>query len=344
MEFNDYWAALVRGWWLVVIFGVVGLAVPLLLAPPPKGHIETHYQTTSVIGSPPLAPNGGASLLGGGITIGQIQYYASTDGVMAETSRLADLNEPAPDVRSQVSLVAPSEAGNSGGGSQNGSQNGVVDVTTTGATPAAALGLNEAFVGAMESYTDSTAKSALMGSEQQTEQTLATVMTEIATNNFVPGLTAQALEVQVTALQNYLAGLVVQQPGSGLQVVQAPAASSTSAVITGTPTVVQNRTLRAVAGLVIGIVIGALAAVALWLLDRRLKTAKRAQTALGYPVLAEIPFESSDSTEAYRMLWLSVFREPLPLPPVDQGERWYGGEDPVLDHGVGSRSGQAARP
>jgi hypothetical protein len=114
-------------------------------------------------------------------------------------------------------------------------------------------------------------------------------------------------------------------------------------VVTGTPTVVQNRTLRAVAGLIIGMVLGALVAVALSLLDRRLKTAKRARTALGYPVVAEIPSESSDSTETYRMLWLSVFREPLPLPPADQDERWYGGEDPVLDHGVGSRSEPVVR-
>ena len=61
MELSDYWAALVRGWWLVVIFGLVGLAVPLLLASPPKGHIETHYLSTSVIGSPPTADNSGPS-------------------------------------------------------------------------------------------------------------------------------------------------------------------------------------------------------------------------------------------------------------------------------------------
>ena len=137
---------------------------------------------------------------------------------------------------------------------------------------------------------------------------------------------------------------MIQQPGSGIQVVQAPSAASTVAVVTGTPTVIQNKTLRAVAGLLIGVVLGLLAAIVLWLLDKRLKTTKRAQVALGYPVVAEIPYESSDSTEAYRMLWLSVFREPLPLPPVEQSVGLYDGEDPVLEHGVGSRSGQAGRP
>jgi hypothetical protein len=339
MEVRDYWDAIVRGWWLPVILGLVGLAVGLLVASPHKGHIETHYESTSVIGSPPASDNGPA-LLGGGLTIGQILYYASSDGVISQTSKLSGLNEPLPEVRAQVSVVNP--AGNSGQDTAN--ENGVVNVSAYGATPAAALALDKGFVDAMNTYTYDQAKSSLVGSEQATEATLYTVLTDIQDNNFAPGLNAAALEVQVSALQTYLASLVIQQPGSGLQVVQAPSAQSTVAVVTGTPTITQNRTLRAAAGLVIGLVLGLLAAVGLWLLDRRLKTAKRAQVALGYPVVAEIPFESSDSTEAYRMLWLSVFREPLPLPPGDQNERLYDGEDPVLDRGVGSRSVQAGRP
>lgn len=340
MELSDYWSALVRGWWLVVIFGLVGLAVPLLLAPPPKGHISTHYQTTSVIGSPPTSQNS-SSLLGGGITKSQIMYYANTDTVMNETSKLSGLNQPAATVRSQIALVDPAAATDSGSSSSN--DNGVINVTTVGATPAAALGLNKAFVNAMNDSTNAEATNALLGQEKTTEATLNTVLNDIATNNFVPGLNAQALEVQVTALQNYLASLVIEQPGSGLQVVQEPSAASTTAVVTGTPTVVQNRTLRALAGLLIGLVIGALAAVGLWMLDRRLKTAKRAQLALGYPVVAEIPYEGDESTETYRMLWLSVFREPLPLPPADESEQFYGGEDHILDRGAGAHAGQAGR-
>jgi hypothetical protein len=340
MELSDYWSALVRGWWLIVIFGLVGLAVPLLLAPPPKGHIETHYQTTSVIGSPPASKNG-SSLLGGGITIAQMLYYAGTDAVMSETSKLAGLNEPAATLRQQISVVNPAAA--TGSGSSNNDQNGVVNVTTTGPTPEASLALNQAFVQAMNDTTNTATQNALLSQEQQTEATLSRVLADIASNNFLPGLNAQALGVQVTALQNYLASLVVEQPGSGLQVQQAPTAASTAAVVTGTPTVVQNKTVRAAGGLLIGMVLGALIAVLLWVLDRRLKTAKRAQTALGFPVVAEIPFEAGESSETYRMLWLSVFREPLPLPPVDESERWYG-DDALLDQGVGSASGQASRP
>ena len=339
MELRDYWDAIVRGWWLPVILGLVGLAAGLLVASPPKGHIETHYRSTSVIGSPPTSQNG-PSLLGGGLTIGQILYYANTDSVISQTSKLSGLNESLPAIRAQVSVLPPS-TGDSGQSQHRSEWRGQRERRRGDGGPGARP--RQRFVQAMNTYTNDQAKSALLGQEKQTEATLYSVLTDIADNNFAPGLTAQALEVQVNALQTYLASLVIQQPGSGLQVVQAPSASSTVAVITGTPTVIQNKTLRAVAGLLIGLVLGLLAAVGLWLLDKRLKTTKRAELALGYPVVAEIPYESSDSTEAYRMLWLSVFQEPLPLPPVEQSVGLYDGEDPVLEHGAGSRPGQAGR-
>ena len=339
MEFSDYWHAVVRGWWLIAVFGAVGLVVALLVASPPKGHTQTYYKSTSIVGSPPTS-QGSSSLIGGGISSDQILYYASTDNVMAETSRLSGLNISPAEMRSRIALVAPSSS-NSG---QAGGLSGQVNVSAVGQTAAEALSVDQAFVTAMDDYTNAAAKNSLHYEEQQTEATLATVMSDIATNNLLPGLTPQALQVQVSTLQNHLASLVVVVPGSGFQVVQAPAASSTFAVVTGTPTVVDNRMLRVIVGVVVGFLVGILAALALWMLDRRLKTAKRAQTALGYPVVAEIPFESSDSTEAYRMLWLAVFREPLPLPPADQNQQWYGDENPVLDYGVGGRSPQATRP
>ena len=94
-----------------------------------------------------------------------------------------------------------------------------------------------------------------------------------------------------------------------------------------------SRPVRAVAGLLIGLLLGALVALARGLLDKRVTSAKRAQAALGYPVVAELPAESSDSAEAYRMLWLSVFREPLPE-AMEQGDQWLEGADLALDPGT----------
>lgn len=94
-----------------------------------------------------------------------------------------------------------------------------------------------------------------------------------------------------------------------------------------------SRPVRAGAGLLIGLVLGILVALARGLLDKRVTSARRAQGAIGYPVVAEIPSETSDSSnEAYRMLWLSVFREPLP-DPTDQSEQWLDGGELMSDSG-----------
>jgi hypothetical protein len=119
---------------------------------------------------------------------------------------------------------------------------------------------------------------------------------------------------------------------TGFQILQ----STQPDFATPTKTVSQkfsSRPVRVVAGLLIGLLLGILAALARGLLDKRVSSAKRAQAALGYPVVAELPAESSDSSEAYRMLWLSVFREPLPE-AMDQGDQWLEGADLRLDSGT----------
>jgi hypothetical protein len=330
MERRDYWDALVRGWWLIAIFGLIGLGVALML---PKGHTSTYYTSSSAIGSAPPPPQGGSDLIGGGISTDQITYYAGTDQVMQWTSQLSGLNLPAASMRGFISLTAPSSDGNSGGSGQAG----VVNVKVGAGTPAQALAVNTAFDEAMEFEVAYVAQGALTGAEKATEQTLARVAYESYTNELPPGVTDAALAVQVDALQNNLASLVVQQPGTGFQIVQSPTAAGIGAVTTGK--IASNQKLRLAAGLGIGMLLGALAAIGLWLMDRRLKTAKRAQTAFGYPVVAEIPEDASDATEPYRMLWLSVFQQPLPLPPADQSERLYQGESAELEPGLAGSTG-----
>ena len=333
MERRDYWDALVRGWWLIAIFGLIGLGVGLML---PKGHISTYYVSTSAMGAAPPAPQGGNNLLGGGISTDQITYYASTDQAMQWTSQLSGLNAPPWSIRNTINLLGPPSQNSQSNAGTSG-QPGVVDVKVSATTPAAALAVNTGFDEAMELTVASAAKGALTTAEQQTEQTLARVAYESYTNTLPPGVTQGALQVQVNALQNYLASLVVQLPGTGFEIVQQPTAAGVAAVTTGK--LASNQKLRLAAGLGIGMLLGALAAIGAWLMDRRLKTAKRAQTAFGYPVVAEIPDDTGEATEPYRMLWLSVFRQPLPLPPAEHTERLYQGESAELEPGLAGSTG-----
>jgi hypothetical protein len=334
MQRADYLSALLRGWWLIAVLALVGLAVGLLL--PKASQVgTTHWSSTSSFGSAPPATSGSSSLFGGGISTDQIIYYGDTDAVMAAASQFSHLNQPIWEIRQAISLAGPPSA-NSSASTPTSNAPGVVDVKVQEPTSALALALNQGYDEAMEYEIAGQAKEALDDAEMQTETTLQGVEKAIYTQDYPAGLSAAALEIQVSALQNYLATLVVTQPNTGFQILQAPADVYVLKVTSTSP--LSSRPVRALVGLAIGLILGALAAVALWLLDGRLKTAKRAQAAFGYPVVGEIPSRSSDATEPYRMLWLSVFREPLPLPPADDAEGWFEGENPVLESGVGSRS------
>jgi len=332
MEQSDYLGALIRGWWLIVIFGLAGLGVGLVS---PRHAVQTTFTSTSAVGSPPSGSSGG----GGAVdhSADQILYYGSTDSVLDAAAKAAGLNWQTWQVRGAVSLLPPPDASGAGSAGATSGQPGVVDVVVNAPTAAETLALNNGFDTALGNELATNANSSLVYGEQQTEAKMATILNEIATNKLPFGVTTQALGVEMSALENQLAGLVISTPGSGFSVLHTPVLAEVNKVTTGATT--NSPKLRAAAGLLIGMVLGALAAMALWLLDRRLKTAKLTQRAFGYPVVAEIPSDPSDSTEPYRLLWLSVFREPLPLPPVEGSEHLYEGESPVLDAGVGSRSG-----
>jgi hypothetical protein len=89
-----------------------------------------------------------------------------------------------------------------------------------------------------------------------------------------------------------------------------------------------SRPLRAVLGALIGLLLGIVIALLRGLMDKRVSTVRRAEVAVGYPVVAEIPpGDPADPGEAYRMLWLSVFRDPLPEPLEEEADKWLEGMD-----------------
>jgi hypothetical protein len=329
MERGDYWSALIRGWWLIVVFGLIGLGLGLIS---PRSHVSTQFVSVSAVGSPPPQTTNGST--GTLLSANQIMYYGGTDAVLTAASKKAGLNWPAWVVRDRLTLQGPPLQNSTG---PTSGQAGVINVRVAAPSTADSLALNNAFDDALGDEVNSVAQSSLNASVTETQGKLYSIMTELATKQFPPGVTPEALGIQVSALQSYLATLVVSTPSTGYSVLHTAVVQEVSKQTSGAA--LNSRKLRAAAGLLFGVLVGALLAMAMWLLDRRLKTAKRAQLAFGYPVVAEIPSAASDSTEPYRMLWLSVFREPLPLPPLDGTEPLYDGESPLIDAGVGSRSG-----
>jgi succinoglycan biosynthesis transport protein ExoP len=147
-----------------------------------------------------------------------------------------------------------------------------------------------------------------------------------AFNNAFDSALGSAVEKGAEALNNG------QPVTTGFEVLQSTSVDFASPTKT-TAQSLNSRPWRTGAGLLIGLILGVLVALARALLERRVTSVRRAQVAVGYPVVAEIPAETSDSSEAYRMLWLSVFREPLPEPP-EQGDQWLDDGDVMADSGT----------
>jgi ABC-type amino acid transport system permease subunit len=122
---------------------------------------------------------------------------------------------------------------------------------------------------------------------------------------------------------------------TGFQVLEATNPTFAYATKTTVQTLA-SRPLRALIGALLGLVLGLLIALVRALLDKRLNTVRRAEVAVGYPVVAQIPASASgsgDPGEAYRMLWLSIFEDPLPQPSEQGADEWLDEVDLRADAG-----------
>ena len=133
---------------------------------------------------------------------------------------------------------------------------------------------------------------------------------------------------QALASEQYL--LAQGIPASGYTVL-ALAHQGTATLVPGGAPLVAHRSIRGLIGLVLGALLGVVAAWLLDGLDKRLRTAARAEEAFGLPVIAEIPDEThsgtrsksvlpvvdvvvdpySPTSEAYRKLHVAIRSAPL---------------------------------
>jgi hypothetical protein len=139
----------------------------------------------------------------------------------------------------------------------------------------------------------------------------------------------QAVDKSATTLNNG------QSVNTGFEVLR----TTQAAFATPTKTAVQtlaSRPLRALIGALLGLVLGLLVVMVRALTDKRVNTVRRAEIAVGYPVLAQIQSNASDSGdpgESYRMLWLSIFNDPLPEPSERSVDEWLDEVDLRADAG-----------
>lgn len=308
MEPIDYAGALRRSWRLLVVLGLLGAVIAVLIpvSHPKAAPNPLKWRAGALVGS---APAGGADLLGGGVTTQQILFYANSQPVKANTAKIAGLNVPPALLYGYLSASAAAANATVNGAptttiaaaAKKANGSGLVLLNASGSTETKAVSLANLYAGELGYY---------LGQQvQKHEQTNPSTKPGVAAN---------------------------PDPATGYEVVQ-EAIIATRA--TKKAAVTSSRKVRLVAGLALGLVLGAGIVLLRELLDKHLRTAARAESRFGYPVVAEIPSSAkpgggatlsldvdrdpgSVAAEAYRMLRMSVLFEPLtsmPAPTIKSG-------------------------
>jgi len=307
MEPIDYLGALRRSWRLLLVLAVVFAVVAVFL---PVGHkhrvkVALPWRATAIVGA---APNSEGTLLNGGVSSAQIQFFATTQSTQQTVATAAGLNVPAfefPNYMTASIVPAGTVSGYYGASASAGlkrSSPTLVELTAYGATAPEAVSLANEYAGQLNYVITNYATQRAESSAKATASTSNAVTT---------GYTIQSYAEYAVKVTN-------------------PVAASP----------VASRKVRLLGGFVIGALVAAGIVLLRELLDKRIRTAARAEANFGFPVVVEIPVASlgpavsatvpvpavdvirdpdSAGAEAYRMLRMSVMFEPLaPLTaPID---------------------------
>ena len=333
MEPIDFGGALLRRWWVVVTFGVVGALVAIFLVSSSQTkplHPETApvsswpWSAAAVVGAAPLGGGGSATLGGGGPTTNQIVFYSQEQSVLETAAKSAGLNKPFSQLQKAVFASGPSKF----------TAPGTVLLTAYGPTPDKASAFANAYASQLGKYINGLVAAHQSAQSLHLQQEITALQSKI---NFVGAKNATALVSQMDAYVAQQQTLAAIPATTGYEVVRSASPSSavrmskTAVSITGS-----KKTLGPV-GLVVGLLIGAGLVLLLEFFDKRLRNSSRAEETFGYPVVVEIPAPSkadghqelalldpslscsSAVAEAYRMLRMSVVLQGLPVLAVDDG-------------------------
>jgi Mrp family chromosome partitioning ATPase len=318
MEPIDYAGALRRSWRLLVLLAlvgaVIGVLIPVSAAKGTNGKKHPlKYQASALVGSAPKGSNFGA-----GVTSQQIQFYADSLALQGLVFKAARQNVPQflwPEYLSATITTSFNTAQTTSSSTTppKRGQATLVLLTAYGKTANDAITLADNYAGELAFYL-----SGQIVQEQKQSGTTTKGSTSSVNTNPYTGYEIQQYAEVATRIKGAKAGIT------------------------------SSRKVRALAGLVIGALIGAAIVLLREPLDKHLRSASRAEANFGFPVVSEIPLAmgpsgraaagttpmvdvvrqpESPGAEAYRMLRMSVLFEalaPLPVPEDPLGATAYG--------------------
>ena len=296
-----FWAALRRSWRLLaalaLLFAVVAVLLPVSHAVVQKDN-PVLWRATSIVGAPPS--NG---IVGtGNVTLAQIIFFANSFEV--KESAISAAKPPGSPVRVFLAMKAAPQAASKSksGGSGKKNQTGL----------------------------------ALLAASGQTKDVAATLCNDWAKALGIK-LTAVAAATAATSNKPKSSSGTAASPPTGYQILLPAQPATATRTTSKTSNLTSSRKVRALAGVVIGLLVGAGIVLISQLLNKRLREASRAEAHFKFPVVAEIPepwpaevdegvqpiVVTSDPTsgaaEAYRKLRMSVLFEAMAPAGVPSG-------------------------
>jgi Mrp family chromosome partitioning ATPase/capsular polysaccharide biosynthesis protein len=366
MESINFAGALWRSWRLLLALALVGALISLVLpiSPVTQPKPVVHWKATAVVGA---APKGGDDLVGGGVTGAQVVFYGNSLNVQAITAKAAHQVIPTDELSHYMSaaLGTPSTKSTSTK-STNAPAKGkatpdVVTLTAYGKKRKEAVELVNTYANSLGS---SIAIEAVAHEQAVTQSKAATKTTTKPTSpsSGSSGTTPNSSGSTPGSSGSPGTSPSITSINTGYAILYYASQATRIPPVSGG--LLDTHKGRVVVGFFLGLLLGAVIAVARVILDKRIRTAGQAAHSFGFPVIVEIlarPPVSADErappvdvamqpgsveAEAFRMLRMSVLFEgladtatatdPLALAFGGNGHGAFGASVPVVPE-VGGR-------
>ncbi len=331
MESINFASVLWRSWRLLLALAVVGAVVGVIL---PTSHVKQikpvlHWKAVALVGA---APKGGNNLIGGGVTSAQVAFYGNSLVVQTAAAKAAHQDIPFAQLfrymSAGVGVASKSGSSSTTTPSKAGRATDVVTLTAYGRVKADAIELVNTFANELGQFiaTESAAKQQYLNQTKSATKP-TTTKSGASASSTSPSTTPSSSSATSGSSSSTATTPPITPLETGYYVLYYAAAATPVAPVSGG--LLDTHKVRLLVGFLLGLLLGAIIAIARVVFDKRIRTAAQAVNGFGFPVIVEIPARplvSADEraapvdvalqpvsveAEAFRMLRMSVLFEGL---------------------------------
>ena len=280
VEFDVYLGALRRSWRLLValavVFAIVAAVLPV--SPPKAKPTKFHWQSAAIVGAEP-AQGIGAS----GVTNQTIMFFGNLFYAKYAAAKAVGLE-------GQIEVLSP-----------------LMSASTTSATSISSSSTSTPVIKKNTSTTGNLVQLIAPGTSAAAAAKLANAYSKAVEDEINTAYAARLAAATAAKTQSTL------PPTSGFGIVQPAFASAAKHVAGPQASITSSRKVRLLIGIVVGLLVGAIVVLVRELRDKTIKTRSKAESAYGFPVIAEFPARGAPSAADSAAPGLEVWTDPASI-------------------------------